>query len=101
MDYKRILNFGSMGYHATLDFVRKRDKNTCRKCGKKWLTGHRRFDVHHLNEFEGSGKTFREDHETDKMILLCHKCHSNLPDVRKKMSEGKKKYYNGKQKNVV
>lgn len=55
---KRILNFGSMGYHATLDFVRKRDKNTCRKCGKKWLTGHRRFDVHHLNEFEGSGKLF-------------------------------------------
>lgn len=91
MDYKQALKTGSMGYLATLEFVRERDKHSCQMCGRKRKKGERQLDVHHLNEFEGKDKEFREDHEPDKMVTLCRRCHLNLPHVRKRMSEGRKK----------
>src|SRR3989344_3286690 len=36
------------------ELVRIRDNHTCQKCGKKWIEGTRRLDIHHLDEeFEG------------------------------------------------
>lgn len=90
MDYKKLLMTGSGGYKATIDAVRERDKHTCQICGRKRKKGGRQLDVHHLNEFEGKDKEFREDHEMEKMVTLCRKCHMNLPEVRKKMSLGRK-----------
>lgn len=86
-----------MGYHATLRAVRERDNHTCQKCGRIWKEGERRFDVHHLNEYEGKNKKFRIDHKIDELITLCHTCHMNLPHIRKKMSINKKKAWQNKE----
>ena len=91
MNIKKLLSVGSQGVHATKNAVRERDKHTCQMCGRKRKEGGRQLDVHHLDEeFEGS-KEYREDHEMDKMVTLCHKCHLNLPHIRKKVSEAMKK----------
>lgn len=87
--------------------VRVRDKHTCQMCGKIWIEGTRRFDVHHLdeeaegwdnrktNKNKGSGKSgiYQNDKKNfDRMITYCHKCHLNLDSVRNKMSlRGRKK----------
>jgi hypothetical protein len=86
---------GSMGYHATLNAVRERDSHTCQSCQKKWTEGQRKFDVHHMNRYEGKNKAFRIDHKMDELITLCHRCHLNLPGVRRKMRLGKKRKQNG------
>lgn len=62
-------------------------------CGKVWVPGTRRLDVHHLDErMEGKSKTAgitRYDIDNmDKMITVCHKCHYSLDCVRKKISKG-------------
>ncbi len=89
MDIKTIMKSGSMGYHATINAVRKRDKDTCQICGSG-QTGKRRLDVHHMDEKEeGKDREFKENHNMKKMVTLCRKCHMNLPNVRRKMSEGK------------
>ena len=80
-----------MGYKSTLEAVRKRDKNTCRLCGRKQQKTERQFDVHHLNsDDEGLDKAFKKTHDMEEMVTLCRKCHMNLPVVREKMSLGKK-----------
>lgn len=80
-----------MGYQSTIQFVRERDKHTCQKCGRKRRNGERQLDVHHMNEHEGKDKEFKIDHKPGEMITLCRKCHLNLPEVRLKMSQGRKK----------
>lgn len=69
------------------EIVRARDKYICQKCERKWKKGERRFDVHHLG-FDCGIKTKAYDRkaETAGLITLCHRCHLNLPEVRKKMS---------------
>lgn len=76
------------------ELVRIRDSHTCQCCGKKWVKGMRRFDVHHEDEkMEGTNKetgkfnsSCKYDREnTDKMITYCHKCHLSLDSVRIKM----------------
>lgn len=72
MDYKR-------------EIVRLRDKHTCQNCKMKWKFGTRRFDIHHLGGLCGSqSRTY--DSSIDHLTTLCHKCHLNIPEVRKKMS---------------
>lgn len=78
--------------HLTgLDFirekVRKRDNWTCQSCGKKWVTGTRRFDVHHIETHLESVKDYQyEKRNLDKLITLCHRCHLRLPHNRDKLS---------------
>ena len=92
MDYKKELGAGLMGYRATIEYVRKRDKHTCQMCHRKKKKGERNLDVHHMDEAEeGKDKEFRENHHPERMITLCRQCHLNLPHIRKKMSDGKKK----------
>lgn len=87
---KPRFEIGSLGFRATRDAVRKRDNNTCQSCGAT-QSGKRRLDVHHLNpEDEGKDGAFKEHHDMDQMVTLCRKCHMNLPEVRRRMSEGKK-----------
>ncbi len=74
-----------------IDFVREkvriRDGHSCKLCGYLWTQGERRLDVHHLDEKMESKKDYRYDRDNmDKMITLCHKCHLNLPHIRKKLS---------------
>jgi len=68
--------------------VRKRDNYTCKICSIKWVEGNRRLDTHHLDsdlESEKGRKYQYNKYCMDKMVTLCHKCHLNLPIVRKKM----------------
>ena len=69
--------------------VRMRDDYICQLCGKVWVHGTRRFDVHHTNEkIEGNkGRKYRHNKNISNMITLCHKCHLNLPEVKKKMTK--------------
>lgn len=65
--------------------VRIRDNHTCKICGKVWVKGERRFDVHHLDERMESIKNQSYDRaNTDKMITLCHKCHLRLVHILKR-----------------
>jgi len=82
----------------TRELVRIRDFHTCQICFKKWRKGERRFDVHHLDEkYEGlqgegrNGTTKWDREHLDKMLTLCHKCHFNLDQVRRKMSLARRK----------
>lgn len=77
------------GRDYTREIVRVRDNYTCQKCGKKWVKGTRRFDVHHLGG-ECGEKTKKYDRITDLagLTTLCHKDHLNLPEVREKMIMG-------------
>lgn len=70
----------SGGRNYRREYVRMRDKHTCQKCGRVWIKGQRRFDVHHLeesmfgkNRMNGVVKYDREN--MDKLITFCHKCH--------------------------
>jgi len=72
--------------NRTRELIRIRDNFTCQKCGKKWIIGQRRFDVHHKDfNKEKSRKADNYEKEKDNMITLCHKCHLNLPEHRKAM----------------
>ena len=69
------------------EMVRVRDKHKCKKCGKKWEPGTRRFDVHHKDpELENLKGRQYKNHNPKRLITLCHKCHLNLHSVRHKMS---------------
>lgn len=69
--------------------VRIRDKHTCKRCGKGWVKGTRRLDVHHTKvEQEGDGSY--KNHDFRYLITYCHKCHMNLHSVKKKMRNAKK-----------
>ncbi len=68
--------------------VRGRDNHTCQICGKKWVKGKRRFDIHHIDcNKEKSRKYDNWEKERENMITLCHRCHMNLPEHRKSMSK--------------
>ncbi len=87
---KYLFKFEGSDY--TREMVRRRDKHTCQKCGKKWKKGKRRFDVHHLNGNCGKlSQSYDRVKSIHLLITLCHKCHLNLPEVRKKMSKKKSK----------
>ncbi len=80
------------GPQSGLDFIREkvriRDNYTCQKCKKVWVSGQRRFDVHHLETEMESIKSYSYDKANQgKLITYCHKCHLSLPHNRKKMSK--------------
>ena len=74
------------GLDRPREMVRKRDRYTCQECGKIWLQGQRRFDVHHLNGLCGRlSRTYDRIKDISGLITLCHKCHLNLDEVKRKM----------------
>ena len=88
---EKIFASGGLGYLR--EAIRIRDKRTCQKCGKAWIMGMRRFDVHHLDEKLENNRSCAASKAPNKMITLCHKCHLSLPHIRKKMSMKLKQYY--------
>src|SRR3990167_1927101 len=78
--------------------IRIRDNYTCQMCHIKWCPGEMRFDVHHKDlEWEGKSHSkgiYKYDKENpDKLITLCHKCHSTLDCVKKKLVMGLINYH--------
>lgn len=92
-----------MGLDFIREKIRKRDNWICQKCGKKWVFGERRFDVHHTDHIvEGLQSNHRgrykiDKENFDKMITLCHKCHLNLPHIIEKISTPQSKLNHIKQ----
>lgn len=75
------------GIDVIRERVRIRDNHTCQKCGKVWVIGQRRFDVHHLDIEMESKKNYNYDKNNQHMLITyCHKCHLNLHSVREKIS---------------
>jgi len=88
----KLTDYFSSGREKTREYIRIRDNHTCQKCGKKWEEGMRRFDVHHIDcDKEKSKKYDNYEKEKDNMITYCHKCHLNLPEHRKAVSDGLRK----------
>lgn len=77
---RKQLDVSMCSRDRTREIVRIRDKHTCQMCGKIWVIGTRRFDVHHLNGFCGK-KSLAYDRvkDIDGLITLCHKCHYKHP----------------------
>lgn len=72
--------------------VRIRDERTCQQCGKVWMEGQRRFDVHHLNGMCGKkSRDYDQLSSMEGLITYCHKCHINLHPVRMRISEALRK----------
>ena len=55
------------------DYVRSRDKWTCRRCTKYFPEGHRQ-GIHCAHIFSRRHKGIR--HDPDNAIALCHGCHT-------------------------
>ena len=77
------------GMDTPREIVRIRDNHTCQgqDCGRVWVYGERRFDIHHLNGVCGlKSRSYDNITDIDNLITLCHKCHLNLPEVIEKMA---------------
>ena len=74
------------GMDFTRELARIRDKHTCQDCGKKWILGTRRFDIHHLEGCGEKSRSYDKTKDIGNLTTLCHKCHLNLPEVRDKIS---------------
>jgi 5-methylcytosine-specific restriction endonuclease McrA len=69
------------------EIIRIHHNHTCEMCGKVWEIGMRRFDIHHKDCDKDKTKQIDRNEDLDNLICLCHKCHLNLPEHRKAMSE--------------
>ena len=80
------------GRNLVREKIRIRDNWTCQICGEVWTLGKRRLDVHHKDCIKEKTKQY-DNYEIEKhnMITLCHKCHLNLPEHKKTMSEAQLK----------
>lgn len=74
------------GRDYTREMVRQRDKRTCQMCGKVWIIGNRRFDIHHLIGCGFKSMEYDRVADLDNLITYCHKCHMGLHSVRRKIS---------------
>jgi 5-methylcytosine-specific restriction endonuclease McrA len=82
----KITGFKSCSRDRVRELIRIRDNHTCQICGKKWVEGKRRFDVHHKDcDKEKTLQCDNYEKEKDNMITLCHKCHLNLPEHKRVM----------------
>ena len=75
------------GRDRTREIARIRDKHKCQMCGKPWIEGHRRFDIHHLEGCGFKSMYYDRVEDIDNLITYCHKCHLGLHNVRLKMSQ--------------
>lgn|SRR3990167_177672 len=79
------------GTDRTREVVRIRDGHRCQEygggCGRAWVHGERRFDVHHLNGNCGKmSYSYDRISNISGLITLCHRCHLNLPETLEKMN---------------
>ena len=89
MNIAKITGMNSGSRERKRELIRIRDNHTCQLCGKIWIKEQRKFDIHH-KDYDNK-KTRQCDNlekESENMITLCHKCHLNLPEHRKAMSNG-------------
>ena len=75
------------GRDYTRELVRTRDNWTCQDCGKEWVKGQRRFDVHHLNGCGMKSQEYDRLETIHELITYCHKCHMTQESVLKKIKE--------------
>ena len=68
------------------EIIRIYFNHTCQKCGKVWDKKSRRLDVHHINQGNKMTNKYDKDVDYNKVTLLCHKCHLNLPEHRNAMT---------------
>jgi 5-methylcytosine-specific restriction endonuclease McrA len=86
-EIKKYLHKKIEGRERTRELIRIRDNYTCQICGKVWIEGQRRFDVHHKDCVKEKTKQYdKYEIEKDNLITLCHKCHLNLPEHRFSMN---------------
>lgn len=79
------------GREYARELARMRDDHTCQECGKKWIEGTRRFDVHHLNGICGlRSRKYDKVSDIDGLITVCHKCHYQRHDFNGKRRNKKK-----------
>ncbi len=88
------------GIERTREAARKRDNYTCQDCGKVWIKGERRFDIHHFKECGKKSRKYEPLSELPNMITLYHKCHFNRPEHRCKSEEFKIKKWGTSEKAV-
>lgn len=79
------------GREYNREMVRIRDNHTCQLCGKRWIEGERRLDIHHLDCQKEKTKQYDTPEEFNNMITLCHRCHLNVPHHRQAMRDGYRK----------
>ena len=86
LDTLSVFREGFTGRDAVREAVRKRDNYTCQACGKIWVPGQRRFDVHHLDGICGKKSRGYDKVKDDssKLVCVCHKCHYHLNSFSKK-----------------
>lgn len=70
------------------ELIRLRDRCTCQWCGKVWVPGTRRFDVHHI--LGGSEDSRSVGGNQLEMVTLCHRCHLNIDSWKIKDGMNKK-----------
>jgi hypothetical protein len=63
---ERATVYSSLAWRKAARIVKRRDKNTCQRCGTKGKT-----DIHHITSFEN--KELRTT--VSNLILLCEPCH--------------------------
>jgi hypothetical protein len=90
---KRARRNGLRGRDWVREIARQRDKRTCQMCGRQWVEGQRRFDVHHIVGCGYKSMHYDRIEELDNLITYCHKCHLGLHVVRRKikMRQGQQK----------
>lgn len=92
----------SGGRDRKREIIRIRDNHTCQLCGKVWIKGTRRFDIHHKDcDKEKSLQTDNLEKEADNMTTLCHKCHLNLLEHRLTMLGNRKKQLSEEQRDEL
>lgn len=69
--------------------IRARDNYTCQICNKKWESGERKLDVHHIDCDSNKTKMVDSNEPWDNLITLCHKCHLNIPEHKEKIRLGR------------
>lgn len=81
----RAFNKGGRDY--TRELARQRDNRTCQWCGKVWILGQRRLDIHHIVGCGLKSREYDRVEDLANLITYCHRCHMNLHSVRQKISE--------------
>ena len=66
------------GRGYTRELVRIRDGHQCKKCGKSWKKGEKKFEVHHLEIKKGNSKKYDRILDIGKLITLCRVCHLKI-----------------------
>ena len=84
-DWAREQIQGITSRDRTREIVRIRDGHKCRKCGKVWQPGNRKFDCHHIEGCGLKSRKYDRLEDVSSMVTLCHRCHMTLESVKYRM----------------